>query len=51
MTEKCIASAININGAIIVWKRHGDCIRNAVESWIAKAPINCLTAMILHLIF
>jgi len=39
LVEKIIASAININGAIIVWKHHCDCIKSAVESWIGKAPI------------
>jgi len=37
--ETIIASAININGAIIVGKRHCDCIKSAVESGIGKAPI------------
>lgn len=37
--ETITASAININWAIIVWKRHCDCIKSAVESWIWEAPI------------
>ena len=37
--EIIVCSAININGAIIVWKRHWDCIKSAVNSWIWKPPI------------
>lgn len=39
--ERIIASALNIKGAIVVGKRHWDCIKSAIESWIWKAPIKC----------
>ena len=34
--EKIICSAYNIDWAIIVWKRHHNCIRSIVESWIKE---------------
>lgn len=34
--EKIIASAYNINWAIIVGKRHNNCIDSIIDAWIMK---------------
>ena len=39
--ERIICSAININWIIFVWKRHFNCIKQWIDSWIItiKRPV------------